>query len=399
MENTSNEKNDYSIFTEVPVGRSFMHKGWMLKKHDLDELIPRNAYEGDCEIEIDNIRAPAKIIMKARLFYESKEVSQHLKELYNLNHNKKIKIEIKTNKKNLYSNFIPQLKYSEKLDVVRLKLPIHTIFTKEICTLNKDFTSQIFPLNQIPQEYEIIVDGMKTRGRLNIVFTLKFNNKKLGNHLKELLALSPNLSILVSIFLNKNLTLYKSDKNNKGFYFFYKDDNSKKEEDENNKGFYFFYYGDDSKKEEGKINQSNFKTYEGDKPYIFISYKHDDKDKISPIVKRLDNAGLNIWCDNKLEYGVDYDDIIDEKIAHCSSFVIFITKTVIDKAYESNEYMKKELNVATILEKKILPIFIDNVELQGKYRLQLSNLHSIFKYEYEDEEEFFKECIKTLKKY
>lgn len=377
--NVSNENNDYSIFTDVKVGKSFKNRGWHLKKQDFNELIPISNYEGNCDIEIDNIRVPARIIMDLTLFYSDKTVSKHLEELYHINPNKEIKIEIKTNKKNLYSNFIPQLNNTEKLEVIKLKLPIKNSFINQNCFLNQDFISQIFPLNQIPKEYEIIVDGIKTKGMLNIGFRLFYKDKELANHLQQLYELSPNLSISVSIFLNEQLTFYSTEKMGKGFFF--------------------YFDGRGLKKYNDKHNTSNFQVYEGKDPYIFISYKHADKNLISPLVKRLYDEGLNIWCDNGLEYGTDYDDIIDHKIANCSLFVIFITKRVIEKASDRNEYMKKELDVANATNKKILPIFLDDVQLIGKYRIHLTGKHSLSKSNYKDDEEFFKTCIETLKRY
>lgn len=128
-------------------------------------------------------------------------------------------------------------------------------------------------------------------------------------------------------------------------------------------------------------------------PFMFISYKHADKEIVYPIIKRFNDEGFNVWYDDGLQYGEDYDDLIDLKITESSLFVICITKRVIDGAYDSKEYMKKELAVAIDTETKILPIFLDDVSLEGKYRIHLKSLHSILRHKHENEDEFIEECV------
>jgi hypothetical protein len=135
---------------------------------------------------------------------------------------------------------------------------------------------------------------------------------------------------------------------------------------------------------------------EGDEDYIFISYKHADADLVVPIIESFQKRGYRVWFDQGLKYGEDYDDLIDLKIDGSSLFIIFITETVIEGAYDSDEYMKKELDVAIDTNTKIFPIFLHEVGLKGKYRMQLRGKHSIFLHEYESKEEFLDDCIKAF---
>ena len=139
-----------------------------------------------------------------------------------------------------------------------------------------------------------------------------------------------------------------------------------------------------------------FDAYEGDEPYIFISYKHADKDIVFPVIKHFQDAGFNVWYDHGLKYGEDYDDTIDYKIDNSSLFVICITERVIQGAYNPNEYMKKELDVAIDTGTKIFPIYLDNVNLKGKYRMQLRGKHAIFRHECKNEESFIKQCLSAF---
>ena len=44
-------------------------------------------------------------------------------------------------------------------------------------------------------------------------------------------------------------------------------------------------------------------VYEGDENYIFVSYCHQDKDRVLPVIKRLSENGARIWYDRGIHPG------------------------------------------------------------------------------------------------
>lgn len=134
-------------------------------------------------------------------------------------------------------------------------------------------------------------------------------------------------------------------------------------------------------------------------PYLFISYKHLDKERVLPIIEKFHYKGYNIWFDDGLYVGGDYDDLIDLRIEESSLFVIFISENVISRADNQKEYMKNELAVAKATDTPMFPIYLDDVPLKAKYRVHLVDLHSLFLSEYEDEEAFIDECVKDFKEH
>ena len=44
----------------------------------------------------------------------------------------------------------------------------------------------------------------------------------------------------------------------------------------------------------------------------------------------------------------------------------------------------------------IFPIFLENVRLKSTYRMYLTGLHSIFRHEYDNEEDFINECVRGI---
>ena len=63
-----------------------------------------------------------------------------------------------------------------------------------------------------------------------------------------------------------------------------------------------------------------------EKPYIFISYSHEDMDKVYPILNKLHENRYRLWYDRHIESGTKWAEDIHEWLTHqnCSKFVIFI---------------------------------------------------------------------------
>ena len=51
-----------------------------------------------------------------------------------------------------------------------------------------------------------------------------------------------------------------------------------------------------------------------EKPYIFVSYGHDDKEKVFPLLKTLYESGFNVWYDEGITIGEKYDEVIESHI-------------------------------------------------------------------------------------
>ena len=75
-----------------------------------------------------------------------------------------------------------------------------------------------------------------------------------------------------------------------------------------------------------------------EKPYIFISYSHKDRDEVLGIIKALYEAGWKIWYDEGLTIGDKYDETLEAHIKNCSAFLLFVTKNSLESLYiEENE--------------------------------------------------------------
>lgn len=74
---------------------------------------------------------------------------------------------------------------------------------------------------------------------------------------------------------------------------------------------------------------------------IFISYSHDDRDRVYPIVDKLESRGFQCWIDKNpddLRTGDDYFAAIKDAIDHCQLFIAFLSRSYIRKEFCRAEY-------------------------------------------------------------
>ena len=74
-----------------------------------------------------------------------------------------------------------------------------------------------------------------------------------------------------------------------------------------------------------------------EKPYIFISYSHKDRDEVLPIIRVLYESGWKIWYDEGLTIGDHYDEILEAHVRNCSAFLLFISENSL-KSFYCREY-------------------------------------------------------------
>src|SRR5689334_17393926 len=55
---------------------------------------------------------------------------------------------------------------------------------------------------------------------------------------------------------------------------------------------------------------------------VFISYKHEDRPRIEPLVRLLEDEGLDVWWDPDLIAGDRFGDIIAEEIEAAACMIV-----------------------------------------------------------------------------
>ena len=124
--------------------------------------------------------------------------------------------------------------------------------------------------------------------------------------------------------------------------------------------------------------------YKGDAPYIFISYSHRDAAQVFPILSSMHAEGYRIWFDEGIDPGTEWDENIAQHVINCSYFIAFISAN-----YLGSANCKDELNYARDQDKKILLIYLEQVQLSSGMAMRLNRLQYISKYAYANESDFF----------
>ena len=70
-----------------------------------------------------------------------------------------------------------------------------------------------------------------------------------------------------------------------------------------------------------------------EKPFVFISYSHKDRDKVLGIIKELYEVGWKIWYDEGLTIGDKYDETLETHVQDCSAFLLFVTENSLNSLY------------------------------------------------------------------
>ncbi|MCR4884132.1 MAG: TIR domain-containing protein [Clostridiales bacterium] len=130
------------------------------------------------------------------------------------------------------------------------------------------------------------------------------------------------------------------------------------------------------------------KPYRGDKPYIFISYAHRDRERIAPILRQLISLRYRVWYDEGIDPGTEWDNNIATHIEGCTFLFAFISAN-----YLQSDNCKDELNFARDLQKERLLIYLEDVKLPLGMAMRLNRLQAIHQYTYTRQEDFYDKLV------
>ena len=123
---------------------------------------------------------------------------------------------------------------------------------------------------------------------------------------------------------------------------------------------------------------------------LFISYSHRDSDRVHPLIKRLISEGYDVWYDEGIDPGTEWDENIAMHLKQCSGIIAFISEN-----YVESENCRDELNYARDLGKERLLIYLENVELPAGMAMRLNRIQAIHKYKYKSDDAFYREFTKA----
>ena len=131
------------------------------------------------------------------------------------------------------------------------------------------------------------------------------------------------------------------------------------------------------------MKRCSVRPYEGADNYIFVSYCHQDKQMVYPIIERLARDGYRVWYDEGINPGADWPEVIADHLSRCALCIAFLS----DHALNSHN-CRREINFTLLKRKPLISVAIENVTMSPGMQMQLSSAQLIAKVGMTDDEFF-----------
>ena len=129
------------------------------------------------------------------------------------------------------------------------------------------------------------------------------------------------------------------------------------------------------------------KPYKGKDKFIFFSYSHKDIREVLEIIGHLQRNGYNVWFDEGIDPGTEWDEYIAEHIDKSTYMLAFLSEN-----YFGSSNCRDELAFARDMDKPLLLIYIAADELPPGMKLRLNRLQAIHWYSYDDKVLFYEKA-------
>jgi len=114
------------------------------------------------------------------------------------------------------------------------------------------------------------------------------------------------------------------------------------------------------------------KAYKGTGDYAFVSYSHKDTKPVIDAIRKLQDAGINIWYDEGITEGHDWMNHIARKIDKCSHFIMFQTAS-----YAKSIHCNVETKRAIKNGRTIIRVILSKGKMSEGIEMYLETLQSI----------------------
>lgn len=130
------------------------------------------------------------------------------------------------------------------------------------------------------------------------------------------------------------------------------------------------------------------KAYDGKGSYIFVSYAHKDGAAVLPVLDYLVRRGYNVWYDEGITPGADWDRFLADKVAHCSCFLCFLS----ERSAASRECFK-EMARAVESGVPILNVFLEPVLPPDSLREAMMRIQGIERWRLTADSDFYAKLL------
>ena len=124
--------------------------------------------------------------------------------------------------------------------------------------------------------------------------------------------------------------------------------------------------------------------------YIFISYSHQDKDMVIPLIERLEERH-EVWYDKEIKHGKDWASFITNKITNCSMFLFLVTNNSL-----ASENCMDEISFAKDHKIPFINVIMEDVSFPPSFELRYGRIQMCFRSNYADMDDFMNALDKDM---
>ena len=135
------------------------------------------------------------------------------------------------------------------------------------------------------------------------------------------------------------------------------------------------------------------RPYEGTEPFFFVSYSHQDSERVYSVLSEMEKRGYRFWYDDGIEPGMEWPESIAEHLSASYACVAFISKTSLESMN-----CRREINFALSRNKNFLSVILEPVEMTPGMEMQISTYQSLLLHKFGQEETVRRLCMVEMLK-
>ncbi len=103
--------------------------------------------------------------------------------------------------------------------------------------------------------------------------------------------------------------------------------------------------------------------------YVFISYSTKNQDAADAMRKLFKSKGINTWmAPYNIPAGSEYAEVLYDALNRCSCMLLLLTESS-----QNSQWVRKEVNIAVSNGKTVIPVMLENIELNSSMKLYLND--------------------------
>lgn len=108
------------------------------------------------------------------------------------------------------------------------------------------------------------------------------------------------------------------------------------------------------------------------RPFLFVSYAHNDSSVVFPVVDETVAAGHAVWIDKRIMGGDDWIAELEARLLQCAGVIAFLSPH-----FTESRYCRREIQFADAIGKPIIPVQVAPSDMTGGLRFILQPLQYI----------------------